>query len=214
MQPEGEQRTVGHRVFGCRPCEQCRADRCGSRLSWCAGNFCKICCCGGNRRGSTADQTPGTRELFRDPECALDPRCERIASQLLVARCEDRIVGFSRGPRRDGRGQCRRRGVGVGGGTHKRFGHHMLRPHFSAEDARGHGGHFPLLFCDAPAAGHRRGGTDTLQGVVGAAGLPHATHQHPDIGTLATPVGVQFIEHQELQTLRRPDERGSFIGSG
>jgi hypothetical protein len=68
-----------------------------------------------------------------------------------------------------------------------------------AKQACSHIRHLLPLFAKRTAAGQRRRGANTLEPRV-VADLPDTAHQQGDVRSLAAPVGVEFVEHQELKT--------------
>src|SRR5581483_10863458 len=75
-----------------------------------------------------------------------------------------------------------------------------------AEDERGDPRHLAALLVERSCAGERRRGADVLEpGRV--TGLPDAPGEERDVRALAAAVGVQLVEDEESEPLRRLDDR-------
>ena len=205
MQPEGEQRTLRRRVLGARPRKQRRPDRGRGQSRVFVGDLGQ--CVGGLGHGSrrTSDEPPGFR-LLGHPEGVLDPRGEGVVGQRFVSRVKGGILGLCWPACTDRRAQLLRVGCAVRGGPDQRLGDDMVREDLSPEDPARDLGHIKLLLGDCPPAGHSRRCADALKCLVSPARLPHAANQHPHIGALPATIGVQLVQDEELEALRRFDQ--------
>ena len=70
-----------------------------------------------------------------------------------------------------------------------------------------------LLVGDRSTARHRRGRTDALQ-VRSLAGVADPPYEQGDVGALAAAIGVQLVEHEELQPLGGVNEPLALLGPG
>ena len=91
------------------------------------------------------------------------------------------------------------------GNPAKAFTDDILWCYGGSEQAGGDSCHILLDLRDRGPTAHGGGGADA-EHTLGFQGLPKAPHQHGDIGSLAAPIGMQFIQHQELKVPGGLDE--------
>jgi hypothetical protein len=102
--------------------------------------------------------------------------------------------------------------IRVGREAAESFADDMLRVDGSAKGHRRNAGDLGPLLLVGARAGQSCRGTHALE-VLGGKGFSRPAHQHGHVRALASPVGVEFIEHQEAQVFCSFDEE-SFLGSG
>ena len=136
--------------------------------------------------------------LFAYAEGRLDPRGKRVSSKRLVILQRLHLAGDSiaetGADRGIGRIDLRRRAL-------QRFADHLLRGEGHPKQALGHLGHGAPLLIGSAVVGHGGGGADADHVV--ADGVAATADQHRHVGPLAAPIGVQLVEHEEPETLRR-----------
>ena len=138
---------------------------------------------------------------FGHPEDGLDPRRQRVGLETVgVGRGGAGVIDplDQPGPFLFGAGEG-------AGGTAERLADHIAVRHLVAEQLRGHGGEpgLPLGRAALAGQGGRRSHAQQPRAAAPARGpgrgLADSAHQHGHVGALATPVGVQFVEHQKAQ---------------
>ena len=92
--------------------------------------------------------------------------------------------------------------IAIRRGPAKRFADHVLRSDLGAEQVRRDPGDLGPLLVEGSRAGQRGGCSDTLK-PIGLEAVTDPPHQHGHVAALATPVGVQLVEHEEPQSLGR-----------
>ena len=136
--------------------------------------------------------------LFTYAEGRLDPRGKRVAPKQLVILRRLRLAGDSiteAGANRGGGGiDLRRRAL-------QRFPDHLLRGEGHPEQTLRHLSHGAPLLIGSAVVGHGGGSADADHVV--ADGVAAAADQHRHVGPLAAPIGVQLVEHEEPEPLRR-----------
>lgn len=205
VEAEGERRAAGRRVrlagvagleavpdrpladVGRHPGERCEPVRGPARTA--------------DRRRPCPDEAAVVR-ADGHPEGGLDPDGQRIGHEPGVVLGGVAVVPQAARERGNegGIGQVPRRGH-----PPERLADHVLGPDLGAEQLPGDGGHLPPLLgqCPGRAEGGRRAHALEPRG---RGRVPHPADQHGHVRPLPPAVGVQFVEHQELEPPGRLDQ--------
>ena len=137
-------------------------------------------------------------------EGTFDPDGKRVRDELRVGgRPRPVRFGNSLGKSSDETGIMR---VSLRSDAPERFADDMLRPDRHAEKLAGHRGDLSLLLSEVPRARERGRCANALQ-VRRVEELADPANQHRHVRSLSPSIGVQLVQHQELKTLGRLDER-------
>ena len=146
--------------------------------------------------GLAADESVRLR-VGTNAEGILNPHRKRVANEILVA-CR-RLLARVSDTVAQARSELRRFKIGLLCFAPQTFTHHVIGLDCDAKKLRGQRGHLPLLFGESVRSSDRRRSSDALEILVGHQ-LAQPTHEHGDIAALPTAIGVEFVQHEELQS--------------
>ena len=204
METEGEDRKSRSRVADAGGSgEQCFGNDVLAAFGRCTGEL-------GETFGSAILPSQGngrrtnkTASLWDDAKCAFNPAGDGVRRKLIKCFGQASCVGCEHCAEGSDIG-----GVGLvngSGGTFQGFTNNVGAFDGVAEQASSQTGDIGALLLPRTASRQRCRGANALHRIR-IEQFPHAAQQQRHIRTLATAVGVKFIEHQEFQTLRGGDE--------